>query len=273
MRTTALLFVCLLFCLASCTGSSSSSQGSFLLGAGKPDAFNPWHNAKLPSSLHLSRDGMNIVGSMGGQAQSLQSEASHRPHWREEVYPIVFGSRDAPHEVIALIDFADPKSEKLWDAVLGASRSLDPNAVKIVVLGKSRELYGTELMGMMIWIVQNRKGQAMPYLQYALHRWNEVKAEQKRQGRVRPFVNEYDSTAHSSDFPIHYNYISRLRPPVPEEQELAIVRYSYDAGNVNAYQASQVSSYYGAKSIPCIIVDGTPLSEVTNASLLAQLQK
>lgn len=48
-----------------------------------------------------------------------------------------------------------------------------------------------------------RPGQAMQYMTYALSRWNEVKAAQKKKGRVAAFNNEYDATAESSDFPIH----------------------------------------------------------------------
>ena len=35
-----------------------------------------------------------------------------------------------------------------------------------------------------------------------------------------------------------------------------MARYCYDAGNVNMYQASQVASYYGVKTLPAVLVDG-----------------
>ena len=44
---------------------------------------------------------------------------------------------------------------------------------------------------------------------YALSRWNEIKAAQKKKGHVVAFNNEYDATAESTDFPIHYSYMTR----------------------------------------------------------------
>ena len=45
---------------------------------------------------------------------------------------------------------------------------------------------------------------------YALSRWNEIKAAQKKKGHVVAFNNEYDATAESTDFPIHYSYMAVL---------------------------------------------------------------
>ena len=235
------------------------------------DAFNPWRQNKLPSSKRLSSDGRAIVQSMGGHAQSIQGEASHRRHWREEVYPVVFGTPQSAHEVIVILDFANPKSASVWQEVVKASKSLSPQSTKVVVFGQSSELYGTDLIGVMIWISHERKGQAMDFLSYALNRWNEVKNEQKRLGKLKAFKNEYDSTAKTSDYPIHYNYISRLNPPVPESEELKLARYSYDAGNVNMYEAMQVAKYYGVKSLPAVIVDGHVLSSPSAQSITSAI--
>ena len=271
-----IVIICLMLFLVGCaTDQSAMDQGQGEMVATDAvrgaDAFNPWRQDKLPSSKRLSNDGRAIVQSMGGHAQSIQGEAAHRRHWREEVYPIVFGTPQSAHEVIVLLDFANQRSAGLWQEVVSASRSISPQAAKIVVFGQNSELYGTDLIGLMIWISHERKGQAMNFLTYALNRWNEVKAEQKSLGKLKPFKNEYDSTAKPSDFPIHYNYLSRLNPPVPESEELKLSRYNYDAGNVNMYQALQVSKYYGVKSVPAVIVDGELLDNPTAQSIVSAL--
>ena len=75
------------------------------------------------------------------------------------------------------------------------------------------------------------------------------------------------------ELPIHYTYMTtRLRPPVPVNQELAVTRYCYDAGNVNLYQAEQIAQYFGVKSLPAVIVDGRHLSSVTAAGILDALK-
>ncbi|MBQ7617565.1 MAG: hypothetical protein IJS50_01695 [Desulfovibrio sp.] len=269
----ALGLVCSLL-LQACAGQGGAEMSNQVSSeqAKGADVFNPYRHEKLPTSRSLSKDGDSILSSMGGKAQSLQAEAKHRRHWKEEIYPVIFGSPSAPHEILVLLDFAAPASEKVWQEVLSCARSLNPRDVKIVVFGKSSELYGTDLLGLMIWIARERKGQAIPYLSYALKRWNEVKAEQKRQGRVKVFANEFDSTAKTSDYPIHYTYLSRLNPPVSEQDELALARYSYDAGNVNMYQATQISSYYGLGKLPKVIVDGEVLSSVSRKNIEAALQ-
>lgn len=236
------------------------------------DVFNPWRNEKLPSSRHLSKDGDAILGAMGGRAQSIQAEAKHRPYWREEIYPVVFGSPMAAHEILVVLDFANPKSEKMWAEVLAAIKGISEKDTKVVVCGKSSELYGTDLLGLMIWISHQRKGQCLDYLSYALGRWNAVKAAQKSAGHVKVFSNEYDATAKSTDLPIHYTYISRLKPPVAERDELALSRYSYDAGNVNSYQTMQILEYYDAKA-PCVIVDGRVLRDASASQIRKSLQQ
>ena len=128
-------------------------------------------------------------------------------------------------------------------------------------------------MGLGIWISHSRPGQAMPYLTYALGQWNKVKADQKStRGKAVPFQNEYDATVKNTDYPIHYSYFSHLRPPVPASQELSVAKYCYDAGNVNLYQAEQISKYYGIKALPAVVVDGQHLSSVSAGSILKALQ-
>lgn len=266
----ALIVSCLLFgCGAGPQGQADTSGASPAGGAG---AFNPWLNASLPNTRSIGSEGQEMLGAMGGHAQSIEGEAAHRKNWREEIYPIVFGQKDAPHEILAVLDFANPQSEKAWEAVEAASRQLSPASCKIVVFGRSGENYGTDLMGLAIWIAVNRPDQAMPYLTYALKRWNEVKAAQKAAGAQKKFINEYDAVASAHDYPIHYNYLARLKPPVPASQELAVAKYCYDAGNVNMYQANQVCQYYGVKSLPAVIVDGRPLASISADAILAALK-
>ena len=214
-----------------------------------------------------------MINQLGGKVTSIEGEAAYRPQWKTEVYPVVFGDPKAPHEVLVLLDFAAPESARVWRAASEAARSLSPAQCKIVVFANSSEYYGTDLMGMAIWIVHNRPGQAMPYLTYALERWNSVKAAQKKaRGKAVPFHNEYDATVQSTDYPIHYSYMARLRPPVPASQELAVAKYCYDAGNVNLYQAQQISQFYGAGRLPAVVVDGTVLGSVSSAAILKSLQ-
>lgn len=239
---------------------------------GTANVFNPYMQERLPNTRVTSAEGAQMLKQLGGREQRIEGEAAFRKHWRQEVYPVVFGDAKAPHEILVLLDFAAPQSEKVWQAVTQAAKSLSPQQCKIAVFANSKENYGTDLMGLAIWISYSRPGQAMPYLSYALSRWNAVKAEQKRAGGLKPFTNEYDATANASEYPIHYGYLSRLRPPVPASQELAVAKYCYDAGNVNLYQTVQLCRYYGIKSLPAVVVDGKPLATVSARSILNALK-
>lgn len=240
-------------------------------GAGA-NAFNPYMQAKLPNTREFSSEGQQMLGAMGGAQPTIEGEAAHRKNWREEIYPVVFGDRTAPHEILVLLNFASPRSAEVWKAVTQASRSLSPKQCKIAVFGNSTENYGTDLMGLAIWIAHSRPGQAMPYLTYALDRWNEVKAAQRRAGNVKTFRNEYDATATATDYPIHYAYLSRVKPPVPASDELNVARYCYNAGNVNMYQTTQLCRYYGVRELPAVIVDGKVLGKVSADAILKALQ-
>ena len=155
------------------------------------------------------------------------------------------------------------------EQVRKAARSLPGDQAKIVVFGNSRENYGTDLMGLAIWISYERKGQAMSYLTYALDRWNEVKAGQKKtRGKAIPFTNEYDATVQSTDFPIHYAYLQKLNPPVPASREMDVTSYCYDAGSVNMYQAVQLTRYYNLSGLPALIADGRALPASSSASAI-----
>ena len=239
---------------------------------GGANAFNPYMQTKLPNTRELTAEGQRMLGAMGGAMPTIEGEAAHRRNWRDEIYPVVFGERTAPHEILVLLDFSSPRSAEVWKAVVKASRSLSPQQCKIAVFGNSTENYGTDLLGLAIWIAHSRPGQAMPYLTYALDRWNEVKAAQRRAGNVRTFKNEYDATASATDYPIHYGYLSRLRPPVPAADELDVARYCYDAGNVNMYQTTQLCRYYGVNELPAVIVDGRPLGKVSADAILKALR-
>ena len=266
--------------LGGCGGAPAPADGAHgaAVSAQAPaeaNLFNPWMQNTLPNTRELSADGRVMVGGMGGAAQSIQREAAHRAHWKEEVYPIVYGNRQAPHEILVLLDFASPDSEKVWAQVRKAARSLSEDQTKIVVFGNSKETYGTDLMGLAIWIAYSRPAQAMPYLDHALQSWNAVKAAQRKtRGKAVPFRTEYDATVKASDFPIHYSYLSRLNPPVPAAQQPDVARYCYDAGNVNMYQAAQLARYYGVRTLPAVIVDGRVLPEGDRnaADILAALK-
>ncbi len=236
---------------------------------GSANLFNPWMRDKLPNTRELSEAGQAMLPQMGGSAQRIEKEAAYRAHWREEIYPVVFGDKKAPHELLVLLDFGNPASAKVWQQVVEASRSLNPAQCKIVVFGNSRENYGTDLMGLAIWISYQRKGQAMSYLTYALDRWNEVKAGQKRtRGKAIPFTNEYDATVQPTDFPIHYAYLQRLNPPVPASQEMDVTSYCYDAGSVNMYQAVQLARHYKLSGLPALVADGRVIPASSSASAI-----
>lgn len=270
MSRVLLLALCavLLGCGAANTDTAAVSSSV----SGEANAFNPYMKEKLPNVRRLTDEGKQMLGSLGAGVQSIEGEAAHRKNWREEIYPVMFGDKTAPNEILVILNFSNPDSEPVWNAVAQASKSLSPQQCKIAVFGRSSENYGTDLMGLAIWIAHSRPGQAMAFLDYALNRWNTVKSQQKSSGNVKKFTNEYDATASSKDLPIHYAYFSRLNPPVPASQETAVARYCYNAGSVNMYQANQICQYFGINRLPAVLVNGRLISNPTSASILAALK-
>ncbi|MDR2573290.1 MAG: hypothetical protein LBC94_02905 [Desulfovibrio sp.] len=272
MRNCLAAVLCLVLYATVCGPEAARVAAAASPGKGV-NAFNPYMNDVLPDTRRLSAESEQMIKRMGASAHRIEGEIAYRRHWREELYPIVFGDARALHEILVLLDFAAPQSEKIWQAVAEAARSLSPARVKIAVFARSGENYGTDLMGFAIWLSHSRPDQAMPWLSHALARWNAVKVEQKRlKGRAASFNSEYDATAQPSDYPMLYEYMSRLRPAVAPERELEISKYCYDAGNVNLYQAVQISGYYGVKSLPAVIVDGKPLAAPSAAAIAQALQ-
>ncbi len=239
--------------------------------AEKPNAFNPYMFAELPKKK-LSQDNAHMASSLGGRASSLQEEVMHRPYWKAEVYPIAFGSATASHEILVFLDYALKHSENIWHMVLQASKSLDPNQVKIVVFAKNSEPYGTELMGGGIWIAHVRPQYALDYFTYSLRRWNAAKDAQAAMGQTRPFVYEYDAVATATDFPILYSYLEKPALGIPSKDHLAIVQYAFDAGNVNMYQGVHAATFYGVNSFPAIVINGEVLSSVSAENILQALR-
>lgn len=266
-------FFLLAFAVFMLMGCAAGQQGSIVASeaSGGVNAFNPYLSEKLPALRKPTSEGAKILGSLGGGAQSIEGEAKYRKNWREEIYPVVFGDRKAPNEIIVVLNFSEPECEKLWSAVTEASKSLQPAQCKIVVYGKSDENYGMDLTGLAIWLSYSRKNQAMPWIGYALANWNAAKAAQKSAGKVKKFNNEYDSAPSAQEMPIMHRYLPRITPPVPANQELELARYCYNAGNVNMYQATQVCEYYGVRKLPAVIVNGKILSQVTPVSIIAAL--
>lgn len=258
--------------LSACGGHGISSGGQTTIGGtaagGQANAFNPYMQKKLPNTRGLSVEGQ----AFGGQPVTIEAEAAHRPHWREEIYPVVFGRATAPHEILVVLDFAKPQSWTVWQAVAKATTSLSPEACKVVVFALNSENYGTDLMGMAIWHIWARNGQAMAWLDFAFREWHAAKAAQRKSGRAQVFNNEYDSAV-AGGYPIHYRWLMGLKPAVPEQDELRITRYCYDAGNVNMFQTVQINKFYGINSMPAVLVDGKGLSNVSAESIREALAK
>lgn len=229
--------------------------------------YNPYVH-RLPGA-EISAENQDELELRGAHAMTIQEEAAHRAHWKEEVYPVVFGERKAPNEILVFIDYAAPESERLWREVVRATRQLNARTSKVVVFGNSREKYGTELMGGGIWVSYSRPEKGVEFFSYTLNRWNAVKAAHRRQGKHHPFVYEYDATITSTDFPILYAFFNETRPPVPAEKQMDLVRYSYDAGNVNMFQAVAVSQYYGVKSFPAVVVNDVVVPAPTAEKIVA----
>lgn len=261
--------LCVALLLTGCAAQDNPVEAVAASGSvagGKANAFNPYLQKQLPNTRGLSSEGQ----AFGGATVAIEAEAAHRPHWREELYPVVFGRPTAPHEILVVLDFARPQSRALWQAVEQAAKSISPEQCKIVVFAKNSENYGTDLMGLVIWNTWARKGQGMSCLGQLLNAWQEAKAAQRSAGKSKPFNNEYDSAV-GNGYPIHYDWIMKQRPAIAENDELHLVRYCYDAGNVNMYQAVQVMRYYGISSLPAVLVDGKAVGKVTPATIAAAI--
>lgn len=243
------------------------SQGGAL--AADANAFNPYTGKPMPTARVVKGEDVKILRAIGAKPRSIATDAAHRPHWREELYPVLQGSMTAPHEVLVVLDMASPKARTVWARVSEVAKATAPEKARFVLFGKSRELYATDLTGMAIWAARERKGQAMDYVSWALRRWDEIKAGQKAQGRVRPFNHEYDAVVTRKDYPMAFVAMERFKPPVPARDQSELARYAYDAGNVNLFQTTEVCAYYGLKDECGVIVDGKIVSDLSQlASLL-----
>lgn len=247
------------------------SAGCSLAG-GATNRYNPYVQSHLPSSAP-PEEISQVIEKMGGKSTTIQDEASHRKYWKEELYPVVFGDKKAPNTIMVLLDYAAPQSQHVWNDVVQATGRLDPHKVQVVVFGNSSEQYGTELMGYGIWMSFMRPKQAMSYYTYTLAQWNDVKRRQAAtNGKARPFQYEFDGTAGATERPFVYNVIDKLRPPLSDKQQVELVKYAYDAGNVNLYQAVEVAKYYGIQQLPAVIINDVVLKQVTVANILNALK-
>ncbi len=235
------------------------------------NTFNPHMHEKLPTP-RTSNDTTKFAKSLGGRASSLQEEVQHRPYWKAEVYPIVFGNAKAKHEILVFLDYASVYSENLWREVVQAAKSLNPHNVKIVVFAKSAEAYGTDLMGGGIWMAHIRPESAFDYFTFTLRAWNAAKEKQKAKGIVRPFMREYDAVGSNSDYPILYDYLHKVRPSIPSKDHVSIAQYAFNAGNVNGYQAEFAADYYDVASFPALVIDGDVLKKVNAESIVKAVQ-
>lgn len=244
--------------LAACVCLSSAPALADGAAAG---AFNPYVQKEFPSSFTPKGQSAKILQALGGAPQSILTDTAYRPHNREELYPVLFGDKKAPHEILVFLDFSEPSSVSVWKAVRKAMSSLSPSQARVVLLANNSEPYGMDLTGLVIWASYSRsQAQAVDCLTWALDRWNEVKSRQKKAGKVHRFVSEYDAVAAPTDDPLVFQGMSRLNPPVPSGQQCDVADYVYEAGNVNLFQAAEAAKYYGVKHLPAVVVDGKVLS-------------
>ncbi len=235
--------------------------------AAEPHIFNPYTNAILPS-IELSKDAEKFAKKLGSRPTTLQDEAKHRKHWRQELYPIVYGNRKASNEVLVFLDYAVPQSEVLWAQVVSATKKLSPQNTKIVVFGQSYEHYGTELMGLGIWVAHTHPQLALKYFSYTLHRWNVVKKNLATQGIRRKFMHGHDAS-YGTELPITFAFLQNNPGLVPASQEYELVYKAFDAGNVNMCQAHLAARLYGVHSFPAVVVNGKVLTQVSAQAIMS----
>lgn len=230
------------------------------VSAAEANAFNPYTGKPLPVTRQPKGDEAKILAAMGGSTRSLAADAGWRTHWREEAYPVLQGSLTAPHEVLVILDFADKASRSLWAEVVKAAKAVPADKARFVLFGKSSELYATDLTGLAIWAARERKAQVFDYITWAMQRWDAIKAGQKKQGRVKPFQNEYDAVLTKKDYPLVFIAMEKVfKPRVAEREQSALASYAYEAGNINLFQASEVCRYYELAAPSGLIVDGEVL--------------
>ena len=148
--------------------------GSVSVSAAGPEAgaFNPYVQKTFPSSFTPKGKSAQILNALGGEPQSILTDTAYRPHNREELYPVLFGDRRAPHEILVFLDFSEPSSATVWKAVRKAMSSLSPSQARVVLLASNREPYGMDMTGLVIWASYSRSPeQAADCLTWALDRW------------------------------------------------------------------------------------------------------
>ena len=198
--------------------------GSTSVQAADANAFNPYTGKPLPVTRQVKGEEAKILSALGGTPRSIAADAAYRANWKEEIYPILKGSTASRHEVLVVIDFADPKS------------------------------------GLAIWACRERKGQAIDYVTWAMQRWDSIKQGLKKQGKARPFHNEYDAVLTRKDYPMVFVAMEKcFKPRVAAAEQSNLATYAYEAGNINLFQASEVCRYYELKSQSGLIVDGEVL--------------
>lgn len=258
MRVHTLIFAALGFALIFCVLSSYAYA---------KNRYNPYMQQRLPTPLH-SDESKAILSALGGHPSTIQDEAAHRKHWREEIYPVVFGNKTAPGEVLVFLDYASPESATLWREVVKATALLNPQTSKVVVFGNSKEHYGTELLGGGIWMSYTYPSKTLEYFTYTLDNWNRAKKRQQQSGVQRRFVYDIDSSFDIGALPILPAYLETLQPPLATEAQARLTDDAYDAGNINAFQAAAAAQYYKATNMPAVVVNGRLLPNPTVANIV-----
>lgn len=234
--------------------------GSTSVQAADANAFNPYTGKPLPVTRQVKGEEAKILSALGGTPRSIAADAAYRANWKEEIYPILKGSTASRHEVLVVIDFADPKSRQIWQQVARVAKATPDASARFVLFGKSAELYATDLTGLAIWACRERKGQAIDYVTWAMQRWDSIKQGLKKQGKARPFHNEYDAVLTRKDYPMVFVAMEKcFKPRVAAAEQSNLATYAYEAGNINLFQASEVCRYYELKKASGLIVDGEVL--------------
>ena len=221
-----------LACLAMLAGSPAEAP------CADAQAFNPYLHSDFPTSRKPKGEAAEMLKKLGARAQSIAAEAGWRRHWREEVYPVLFGDPKAPHETLA----------------------------KVVLFSDSSELYAYDMAGLVLWANINRKGKGPETLDWALDAWDKAKAKK----RGKKFISEYDSVTSRTELPMVFQGMRRLG--VPETEECSVADYAYEAGNVNMFQTGQAKRYYGVKSLPAVVVDGRVMDSPSADAIVKAVQ-
>ena len=233
---------CTIFCLVSLATSCYCKD--------LKDIFNPWVNQPLESMRHSRHDARNVYKAQN--ELGLITEDNKKEIFYNELYPILFGSKNSDNEFIFVLTELDENAHNLWNTLKESLKYVEQDKYRIVLFAAPTLKDDVFCHGLLIASTLFDSNLSI----HIFNSWLEKRSK---------------CTIDDNTLVFFLPLLKTIFPDFDEQEAKTIGIYAWQASTCNALQCSFVKKKFGIEH-SSVILNGYTLSSVEPDAVLKAMR-